>query len=88
MIYILDEKISILKILPFGFSCKLKNQSQVAKNKMIKILMAGPAVNFVTTGLVFYWTQEFAMINFLIGIFNLLPIFELDGKRIVSILIE
>lgn len=86
--YILKEEISILKILPFGFSCKLKNQSQVDKNKMLKILIAGPAVNFVTAGLVFYWTQEFAIINFLIGIFNLLPIFELDGMRIVSILIK
>ncbi|MBE5813038.1 MAG: hypothetical protein E7314_05235 [Clostridiales bacterium] len=86
--YILREKISILKILPFGFSCKLKNQSQIQKNKMLKILIAGPAVNFVAAGLIFYWTQEFATINFLIGIFNLLPIFELDGMRIVSILIN
>ena len=85
--YMLDEKISILKIQPCGFSCKLKNQNQIDKNKMLKILIAGPAVNFVTAGLVFYWTQEFATINFLIGIFNLLPIFELDGMRIISIMI-
>ena len=61
---------------------------QTLMNKMLKILIAGPAVNFVTAGLVFYWTQEFAIINFLIGIFNLLPIFELDGMRIISILIK
>jgi len=86
--YVLNEKISILKILPFGFSCKLKNQNQIQKNKMLKILIAGPAVNFITAGLVFYWTSKFAIINFLIGIFNLLPLYELDGMRIVSIVID
>lgn len=84
--YIMGEKISILKILPFGFSCKLKNQSQIAATKMLGILVAGPAVNFITAGLVFYWTTEFAVINFLIGLFNLLPIYELDGRRIINIL--
>jgi len=83
---IVGEKISILKISPFGFSCKLKNQNQISSQKMMKILMAGPAVNFVTAGLVFYWTSEFALINFLIGVCNLLPIFELDGMRIINIL--
>jgi Zn-dependent protease len=86
--YFLDEKISMLKILPFGFSCKLKNQSQILKNQMLKILIAGPAVSFITAGLVFYWTSEFAVINFLIGMFNLMPIFELDGMRMASILIK
>lgn len=88
MTYVLGEKISILKILPIGFSCKLKNQNKIQPNKMLKILMAGPAVNFITAGLVFYWTQEFATINFLLGMFNLLPLFELDGMRIINILIK
>jgi len=86
--YIFCEKISILKILPIGFSCKLKNQNKIQSNKMLKILIAGPAVNFITAGLVFYWTQEFSTINFLVGIFNLLPLFELDGMRIINILIK
>jgi len=86
--YNLGEKISILKILPVGFSCKLKNQNQIPTEKMIKILIAGPAVNFITAGLVFCWTSQFALINFLIGIFNLLPIFELDGMRIISLLLD
>lgn len=80
------ERISILKILPFGFSCQLKNQSKITSNKMLKILIAGPAVNIITAGLVFYWTPQFAMINLLIGLFNLIPIGELDGMRILNIL--
>lgn len=83
--YLQGEKISILKILPFGFACRFKNQSKITKNKMLKILIAGPAVNIITAVLFFYWTENFAITNLLIGIFNLLPIGELDGMRIFSI---
>ena len=83
--YALGEQISILKILPIGFSCKLKNQTQISEGKMLKILIAGPAVNFITAGLFLYWTIDFATINFLVGVFNLLPIYELDGMRIFNI---
>lgn len=85
--YLQGEKISILKILPFGFACRFKNQSKINKNKMLKILIAGPAVNIITAGLFFYWTEDFAITNLLMGIFNLLPIGELDGMRIFSIVI-
>ena len=37
--YVVGEKIAILKILPFGFSCKLKNQSIISSKKMLKILI-------------------------------------------------
>jgi Zn-dependent protease len=55
---------------------------------MLKILIAGPAVNFITAGLILYWTPNYAMINCLIGLFNLLPIGELDGIRILNIVIK
>jgi len=82
MIYLLGEKIVIFRILPVGFSCRLKNQSKIVEKKMMKILIAGPAVNFLMAGLFFFRTKEFAMINFLLGMFNLMPIGELDGGRI------
>ncbi|MBP3284532.1 MAG: hypothetical protein J6M02_03425 [Clostridia bacterium] len=85
MIYLLQEKIAIFRIIPFGFSCRLKNQSKIVPEKMIKILFAGPVVNFLTAGLFFLGTKEFAMMNLLLGMFNLLPIGELDGGRIFQI---
>lgn len=85
MIYLLKERIAIFRILPVGFSCRLKNQSKVEGKKMIKILIAGPVVNFFTAGLLFLWTKEFALINVLLGMFNLLPVGELDGARIFQI---
>lgn len=86
--YIIGENIAVLKILPFGFSCKFKNQNKMELNKMLKILIAGPAVNFIIAGLFFYWTPQFAIMNFFIGIINLLPIYELDGMRIINILLK
>ena len=88
MIFILKERISIFKILPFGFSCKLKNQSKIDNNKLLKILIAGPATSFIVAGLSLFWTNDFAIINLIIGFVNLLPIYELDGMRIINILIE
>lgn len=86
--YSLNERISIFKILPIGFSCKLKNQSHIKTKKLIKIIIAGPAVSLVTAGLFLFWTKEFAIINLMIGLVNLFPIGELDGMRIISIIIE
>ena len=55
---------------------------------MIKIIVAGPAVSLITAGLFFFWTKEFAIINLMIGIINLLPIGQLDGMRILNIMVE
>jgi len=86
--YLLHERVSVLKILPIGYSCRLKNQSQMEKKNLIKILIAGPAVSLLTAGLFLFWTKDFAIVNLMIGLVNLLPIGELDGMRIVHIIIE
>lgn len=87
-IYKLKEKISVFYIIPFGFSCSLKNQSKIKSNKMLKIIFAGPATSFIVAGLVFLWTKEFAVTNFIIGVFNLIPLGNLDGGRIFRILMQ
>ena len=88
MIYHLKEKISVFYLIPFGFSCRLKNQSKIRKNKILKIILAGPVMSFTVAGLVFLWTKEFALVNLIIGIFNLIPIGNLDGGRIFRILMQ
>ena len=75
-------------IIPFGFSCRLKNQSKIGKDKIFKIILAGPVTSFTVAGLVFLWTKEFALVNLIIGIFNLIPIGNLDGGRIFRILMQ
>lgn len=83
MTYFLDERINIFYILPFGFCCRLKNQSKIKKDKMIKILLAGPAISLGIAGLSLFWTREFSLVNFVVGIFNLLPFGMLDGGRLI-----
>ena len=45
-------------------------------------------MSFTVAGLVFLWTKEFALVNLIIGIFNLIPIGNLDGGRIFRILMQ
>ena len=83
MVYFLHEKINIFYILPFGFCCRLKNQSKISKDKMIKILLAGPLASLIVSGLFLFWTRDFSLVNFVVGIFNLLPFGMLDGGRLI-----
>ena len=88
VINILKEKINIFFMLPFGFCCRLKNQNKISDKNMMKILLAGPVTSFCVAGFFVLWTKDFAVINFIIGLFNLLPIGELDGGRIMETLIK
>ena len=83
MTYFLGEKINIFYILPFGFCCRLKNQSKIKKDKMIKILLAGPVTSLTIAGFSLFWTREFSLVNFVVGVFNLLPFGMLDGGRLI-----
>jgi len=85
MIKILKEKITMFHVLPFGFCCRLKNQNKVRTENMIKILLAGPATSLLVAGL-FLWTKNFSIANFIIGLLNLLPIWNLDGGKAVKII--
>lgn len=88
LILLLKEKISIFYIIPFGFSCRLKNQSKIEIDKMLKIILAGPVTSFIVAGFCFLWTKEFAVTNLIIGVFNLIPLGNLDGGRIFRILMQ
>lgn len=82
MIYLLKEKISVFYVIPFGFSCRLKNQSTIEPKKLFKIVIAGPVTSFAMAGFAFFGMKNFAIINFLIAMINLIPMGNLDGGRI------
>lgn len=97
---ILKMKVKKISIMPAGFSIefaltdndynkKILN-SNILEIKKIIIAFAGPLVNLIIMSvfIILHKNEEIAYniiySNFLIAIFNLLPIYPLDGGRILS----
>lgn len=92
---ILGFKPDTFKIMPLGFSIEFETNVQDYNKKIIKsnilsvknilIALAGPFINLIIVimGLIFSIDTNIIYANFLILIFNLLPIYPLDGGRIL-----
>lgn len=83
-----------ITILPFGFNLQLKDYVELKPIQELIIYMAGPAMYFFNAILLSFLYQKhifsevtylFAMNgNLAINLFNLLPIYPLDGFRILN----
>lgn len=87
----LGYKLDSFFIAPYGVSLNYKDTIFESKDE-IKIALAGPFVNFVLTFFVvsLWWitpslynfTYEFVFQSIMLGLFNLLPCYPLDGGRL------
>lgn len=87
----LGYKLKNMSFLPFG--AELNISQKFFKNHEILIAIAGPIVNIllILMGLTICWLfpisyfylNDFVFTNFIIFIFNMLPIYPLDGGRIL-----
>ena len=92
MALILKMKIRKLEIMPCGFAASFKSNDQVkeCEKKKIIIAFAGPifslilAILFTCIDVPDMWKDKFVYSNILILIFNLLPLYPLDGGRIIN----
>ena len=79
---ILKIKPEKIEIMPFGLRASFNTDFNEDKIKEIFITIAGPLTSLALT--FFCKTQESVYANILILIFNLIPIYPLDGGRIVK----
>lgn len=89
-------RMSSMELLPFGGVAKTEEWGTVPSREEIVVALAGPLqhVFIIFVSLFFYathfwtkeWTEYFIQANLIIAAFNLLPIYPLDGGRIVQCL--
>lgn len=85
-------------ILPFGVSMEVINIDKVSSFKQIIIYLAGP-LSFIVTFLLFTIFKKnnlinennynfIVKINYLMALFNMIPIYPLDGYRILKAILQ
>ena len=86
---ILNVKIKKVKFKIIGFSAEFENGIEDKNIKKIFVLLIGPIINFVIGMVVLIYIKshiyrnEIIYTNFILFIFNILPINPLDGGRIL-----
>lgn len=87
---LLGLKVKSINIMPFGVSINFEDYSNKYIIKKIIIAMAGPLVNLaiVILGMYNNWEEDIIYANVLIGMFNLIPLYPLDGGRILKYIIQ
>lgn len=89
----LGYQLNKIWILPFG-ACLSFNEFSFDPKDEIKIALSGPIVNviLILITITLWWifpitytyTYSFAIANFSIAFFNLLPVYPLDGGRVMT----
>lgn len=90
---ILKLKPKELRISPFGFSISFETYEKTEKKKIL-VAISGPLMNILIAIVCCFinmeneWKELLIYSNILIGMFNLLPIYPLDGGRIVKAILR
>lgn len=80
----LNIDISEIELMPFGVNAKYIGKISLIKELLISL--AGPIVSLLCA--VLYDNEIYCLINIVIVLFNLIPIYPLDGGRILKVLLK
>lgn len=89
-------RVDNFKVHPLGTTIEISEYDELSPKEEILICIAGPVVNLVLAGIFFiaknYYGGGFINncfeINLILGLFNLLPAFPLDGSRIIRAILS
>ncbi len=86
----LGLKVKSINIMPLGVSINFEDYSNKYIIKKIVIAISGPLINLIIVILGIYneWNEEIIYSNMLIGMFNLIPLYPLDGGRILKYIVQ
>lgn len=86
----LGLKAKSINIMPFGVSINFEDYTSKYVMKKIIIALAGPAINLIIVilGMCNRWEEDIIYANILIGMFNLIPLYPLDGGRVLKYIIQ
>lgn len=86
----LGLKAKSINIMPFGVSINFEDYTSKYVMKKIIIAIAGPAINLIIVilGMCNRWEEDIIYANILIGMFNLIPLYPLDGGRVLKYIIQ